>query len=362
MKPIEELEKQLKELFDFEYDFTDYNGARSCIKVFCKKHGWFSKKVTYLMSGYGCIECDKLENIQKASVKYFQKVTELYEGSFDFSLSEYKGSKVKIEIVCSNCGEHYFVDTNNLISRKFRCIICDAYHHYTTEEFVKKAELVHGNKYDYSTTEYKSGSENVEVFCKEHGSFPIKPIEHLRGHGCQKCGMLDVSLKQRKPLKQFIEEALKIHKEDYDYSNFNYVNNYSKGEIICKACGTHFLQSPSHHLKGQGCSCRKQSFGERFIANYLKENNIEFVEQYAAAGCVFKDQLKFDFFLPKKNIAIEFNGRQHYQAVEYFGGEKEFMKQLERDQAKRNFCLKENIFLLEIKYDQNIENILKEIV
>ena len=57
----------------------------------------------------------------------------------------------------------------------------------TTEEFIKKAREVHGDKYDYSKVEYVNSKEKVTIICPEHGEFMQVPSMHLRGHGCAKC-------------------------------------------------------------------------------------------------------------------------------------------------------------------------------
>lgn len=56
------------------------------------------------------------------------------------------------------------------------------------------------------------------------------------------------------------------------------------------------------------------------------------------------------------NMFIEYNGMQHYIPVEHFGGELKFQQQKKRDQYVRNYCVKNNIQLLEIKYGTNIED------
>ncbi len=57
----------------------------------------------------------------------------------------------------------------------------------TTEEFIKKAREVHGDRYDYSKVEYVNASTKVCIICKEHGEFWQKPSPHTAGHGCAKC-------------------------------------------------------------------------------------------------------------------------------------------------------------------------------
>ena len=57
----------------------------------------------------------------------------------------------------------------------------------TTEEFIKKAQALHGDRYDYSKVEYENTSKKICIICKEHGEFWQTPYSHLNGHGCSKC-------------------------------------------------------------------------------------------------------------------------------------------------------------------------------
>lgn len=69
-----------------------------------------------------------------------------------------------------------------------------------------------------------------------------------------------------------------------------------------------------------------------------------------------------DFFLPTSNTIIEYNGQQHYEAIDYFGGQERFERQEERDNAVRQYCKEHKIKLIEIPYTEydDIETILKK--
>lgn len=82
------------------------------------------------------------------------------------------------------------------------------------------------------------------------------------------------------------------------------------------------------------------------------------IPQYTFDGCRNKKQLPFDFFLPDLNTVIEYQGKQHFEPIKYFGGDVQFEKRTINDNIKRNFCQDNNIPLLEIKYDENIEEVL----
>jgi hypothetical protein len=93
----------------------------------------------------------------------------------------------------------------------------------TQEEFIKKAKVIHGDKYDYSRVEYKNSLVKVEIGCPEHGYFWQKASEHLRGCRCPKC----IPTAQL-TIEKFIEKARKVHGNKYNYSISIYVNCKSK--------------------------------------------------------------------------------------------------------------------------------------
>ena len=65
----------------------------------------------------------------------------------------------------------------------------------TTEEFIKKAKNVHGDRYNYDESVYTKFQENIIIICKEHGKFEQTPNNHLKGRNCKKCG--DISRKNK---------------------------------------------------------------------------------------------------------------------------------------------------------------------
>jgi hypothetical protein len=83
---------------------------------------------------------------------------------------------------------------------------------------------------------------------------------------------------------------------------------------------------------------------------YLENHGILFVRQYSIT--YNGNNYRSDFFVPSKNIIIEYNGKQHYQPVGVFGGAKEFHRQQKRDRNVRDYCKENNIKLLEISYLQ----------
>lgn len=133
----------------------------------------------------------------------------------------------------------------------------------TTEEFIEKARLVHGDKYHYSKVEYVNSAINVIIVCTVHGEFQQRPGNHLSGKGCMKCGVKTSSAKRTKTPEEFIEAAKAVHKNKYKYVSESYKGIEKKLIVLCPAHGE-FEQKASTHLSGHGClKCQHQSNADR---------------------------------------------------------------------------------------------------
>ncbi len=233
----------------------------------------------------------------------------------------------------------------------------------TQEEHITDFKKVHGNRYNYSEVKYLKPDKVVEIICYIHGPFFQKPSNHKMGCGCPDCSKLKNKL-PKKALIKHIDDFNKVHNNKYNYSKVNYKDTYSKIEIICPL-HKEFWQTPSNHKQGTGCpDCyreRKISINEEKISEILEENNISFNMEY-----IFKElpKLRYDFYIPSLNLAIEYDGELHYKSVKYFGGNEGLFRRQKLDKIKSNFCKENNINLLRIPYwnKDNIENILKEII
>lgn len=116
-------------------------------------------------------------------------------------------------------------------------------------------------------------------------------------------------------------------------------------------CGNSFITTA--HRLGQGntqsCGCLV-SKGENKIKELLTSMGIEYLSQYSFNDLKDVSLLRFDFYLPKFNILIEYQGEQHYKNTEIWGGEEDFKDRIKKDNMKRNYCFKNNIKLIEIPY------------
>jgi len=120
----------------------------------------------------------------------------------------------------------------------------------TREIFIKRSNIIHKNKYDYSKVEYKNSHTKVTIICpiENHGDFLVTPSHHMNSQtGCCKC-----SGNHKYTTLEYIAEVTKIHGDKYDYSKTIYVNAHSKIKVICPIHGD-FVQNPQCHRSGQGC-------------------------------------------------------------------------------------------------------------
>lgn len=122
----------------------------------------------------------------------------------------------------------------------------------TTEQFIEEARAVHGDRYDYSLVEYTTNKGKVKIVCGIHGISEVGAIEHIRGANCYKCGKENMASKCRITKEDFIKKSKEVHRDKYDYSLVEYVNNKTHVKIICPVHGE-YLKSPEKHKAGSGC-------------------------------------------------------------------------------------------------------------
>ena len=124
--------------------------------------------------------------------------------------------------------------------------------------------------------------------------------------------------------------------------------------LNCKKCDCKWKPNYANFINhNTGCpDCGKEfNKNELKFKKFLENNNIEFIHQYRTE---WLKRLSIDFYLPKYNIAIEHNGRQHFKSEKFFGGIEGYLKNVERDKKKFELCKEHNIELLYFTYEKNL--------
>lgn len=218
------------------------------------------------------------------------------------------------------------------------------------DKFLVRARKVHNEKFDYSLVKYKNFDINIKIICSTHGTFEQTPRRHLLGNGCKKCAVKAVGVSRRLSKEELLDRFQKLHGNRYDYSLVDYQGETQKIKIICRKHGL-FMQRVIFHLKRCGCPICKNSKGECSIRLWLKENNYEFIQGKKFAECKAKRSLPFDFYLPKEDICIEYDGEFHYKAFDKsINGAIKFKMIRRHDRIKDQFCKENVIPLIRIPY------------
>ena len=226
------------------------------------------------------------------------------------------------------------------------------------EKFIAEANLKHANLYSYDKTSYINCKQLITVTCKKHGDFLISPDKHLSGNGCKKCKYIKMSNTRTRPLDSLIENAHKLHNNKYSYEKVIIRNLKESIEILCPVHGSFFISWRQHLINGIGCNkCNNHcSNGEQLIAEQLNKHNITYNKEKIFDTLInpkTNRHLRFDFFLPSLNYAIEFQGAHHYKENCYSSHQTETLNKVTyRDNLKITWCKQNNIGLLIISmYD-----------
>jgi very-short-patch-repair endonuclease len=280
--------------------------------------------------------------------EFIKRGKNVHRNKYDYSKTSYISFHEKLIIICPKHGEFTQRASDHL---RYGCKECGLDRsregtRCTANQFIQKAIIKHGNKYDYSKVVYHNNKTKVEIVCLIHGSFlqtPDNHIEHI-GKGCRKCAGNILYTK-----KIFVSKAHQIHDYKYNYSFVEYKNIKTKVIIICSEHGK-FRQTPHKHLLGNGCpTCNSSSVGERIIKKFLDENEIDYKREKTFEGCKLKRLLRFDFYIHRFNLIIEYDGPQHFKTNSLFG-EENFKNTQKRDTIKNQYCEQNKIRLERIKH------------
>lgn len=272
---------------------------------------------------------------------------------FDKKISIDKTSDLKYRnYINANCVIHgnYKIRIDHL--KDYGCPKCSriSSRERSKNSFIKRANIKHNNKYNYDNINYITNKNPIEITCPNHGIFKQRPDNHLAGAGCTYCNYKISN-------DDFIEKCKKIHNGFYNYDKTSIKTMLDKTVITCPNHGD-FLQRASSHLSGNGCPQCIESKGEKIISDYLNNLNIEYEKEKKFYN--FSKYIEFDFYLPKYNMCIEYDGIQHFEPVVHFGGKDRYDKQIKFDIMKNNFCKNNNINLIRISYKDDIILKLKE--
>lgn len=325
----------------YDYSKVNYTDSREKVTIICPKHGEFQQTANAHMSGSNCPTC-VIENKCLTKEEFIQKAIMIHGDLYDYSSVIYKSIREKVNITCETHGNFLQIPNSHLGGSG--CPHCYNESRFMTQErFIEIAKSVHKDKYDYSKTKYISSNSKITVICPKHGEFQQTANAHLYSKGCYLCGRDNLKY----TLDEYIEKVTAIHKGRYTYDKVIYKNIKEKITITCSVHGD-FDQKASTHLRGSGCKKCWISKGELAIETFLIEKGINHYREYILPD--FVNKFRFDFYIPENRLLIEFQGIQHYEPIDFYGGidALEYIK--ENDRLKKIMAKNFNYKLIEVNY------------
>ena len=187
---------------------------------------------------------------------FINKANQIHNNKYNYIEFVYINWKTKVKIICPHHG--IFEQRADHHLNGSGCNMCASEQRalkklISKEDFIKRANEIHNNYYDYSLFVPCKAKDKIKIICPQHGIFEQNYDKHLNKKSkCPKCAQLHGNDLKRDSLETFIEKANKIHNNRYDYSLVNYVDSKTKIKIICPVHGE-FEQQPYNHLLKKGC-------------------------------------------------------------------------------------------------------------
>lgn len=304
------------------------------IRISNKKN--IENKLSDIMSKY-----NKASQEEK-NKKFIEKSETIWGYKYDYSKIKYIDSKTSVTIIYKGV-EYQQTPTKHL--QKKLCELSN--NSLSRKEFIRRCVEKWGNRFDYTDTLYRNSYSNINFYDRHYGIYVSqKANSHMNGN------LYNLSK------ENFIELSNINFKYKYDYSKIEYKGITKEVIIICKLHGEFITRAYNHYKNIFGGSCKKcdEYLFTKKVFHFLDKNNISNDKFHR-----FNDlPLPFDFYIPSIRTCIEFDGRQHFEPIEHFGGLEAYNNLKINDSIKNDYCEENYINLLRIRYDQidNIETLL----
>lgn len=354
MLSTEEFKEKVKDLWGNKYlILSPYRGSHEKIHIKfcdCGHDTWI--EATRVVSGTGCKYC--ANNVAHNTEWYKQKVKQLCGDEYVVK-SNYINNHTPVKLLHTVCNHVIAPTPKDFIIRGSRCEYCSHKHFYSYDEIVDKLLSINYqlliNRDDYLNTTHKYKVKHLK--CGYVWEVSLASL--IKGHQCPRC-----SHNLQVTFDMFIHRLNKISGNLYSYISGYEGLNKSKVLVKCNKCGRNFKMIPSNLLAGHGCPICTRSRGEDRVALVLDKNNIDYETQKAFPGLRYKQPLFFDFYIPKYNLCIEYDGKQHTHPVKLFDKTDPFEVRQRRDHIKNVYCKEHSINLLRIPYNhtKDIEDII----
>lgn len=314
--------------------------------------------------GQGCKFCgrEKCDSARRKDLTEYDGKGLAESKGFEYVGMSRHDKKIWVQFICPKHREYGVQEMpyNNMKRVSIGCQHCIG---RNDDEEIVLAEMYSVNPNIELLEPYQGRTKRILMNCTIHQVKSRKtPAEVIMGKGCVQCGLEKLSIQARTPQEVFVKSLFD------KYPSIDLIGGYiSKSEYAdfhCHICGADWTDLPVY-VDHRGCPrCNGLSIETR-IGEILQQYKITYIPQYSFDGCKNKRKLPFDYYIPEYNIAIEYDGEQHYKPVNFGGiSDKEAQENLKitqhHDEIKTKYCQNNNIPLIRIPYweKKNLEDIL----
>lgn len=361
----------------FNNDENEYKNTKTKLILKCNKCGYEWNTTSYekfIARSSRCQKCVDV-NFHLTEEEKMKRITKkCNEMNFTFIGFSQNG---KLKLKCNKCGAEWDTTTFENFTRNDRkSHTCGRKNPKSVpKKFKSKEDLKNKiiNKLKDSSLYFVDFVEtdcleipkyHINLKCKKCGfikSYSINAILYSNVvNKCMNCEYND-KLSNEEAIK-VIEEKCKIL--DYTFLGFNnknnrYFNKKTKLILKCNKCGYIWGTTSFDNFKNSVITCRNCTNCwkmEKEVKYFLETEKIEYEEQKRFPWLKNKIAMTLDFYLPKQNIAIECQGKQHFIPMDCYGGEKCFSETNERDKLKLKLCNENGIKILYFNDENDYEN------
>lgn len=344
-KTNDQFQREVYDLVRDEYIFLDnYVNKRTKIKVKHNKCGHIYKVAPGgFLRGNRCPYC--FGNLKKTDAQFKQEVKDLVGNEYVF-LDSYVNNKTKLRVKHNVCGNVYKVQPDSFFQGR-RCPYCAITARKTNEQFKQEVYDLVGDEYLFLES-YQKALTKIKVKHNKCGSiYKVKPSDFLHGERCPYCNG-----NAKKTDVQFKQEVYDLVGDDYKFLDV-YVNNVTKLRVKHNKCGNIYKVRPTYFLQGCRCPFCNVPKGELILNKLLDTLGINYEYQKTFPDLKDKSYLSYDFYIPSQSILIEYQGIQHYQPIDYFGGDNQFTIQQKHDQMKLDYAKEHGYNLIAVPYTED---------
>ena len=322
----------------------EYINNKQKLEMICPKGHKHIGTWREFQSGCRCSECGGTKK------KTYEEVKEYIESQgYILKSLEYINSQTNLDMICPN-GHNYSANFNNF-QKGYRCKECSGLKEKDID-FIAKY-LNDNYNYTYISGEYKNAHSKLTIKCPNGHEFITDWNRIKNGKcNCKKCNE-----------KYWNVESVSEYFKEYGFKLISKEYKNPKTSLKIECCNGHiFNKTLNAFNENKCCPICSSSSGEDRISGILKGMNIDFIFQKTFKECKDKKVLPFDFYIPKYNLIIEFDGIQHFKPISKFEGEEGFSIRILHDAIKNQYCEDNNINILRIPYwdYDNIEKLIKE--